>query len=124
MFDDNNSNTPPADTSQSAATPAAPVETDPRAVMESIIAEHGQGDGEQADAASAPQPTPVEPEAPSEPLEQADHYDDSMTDVERDLVGLMETDRQRAYEYGAAMLNQMPDLIAANADYVISVLSQ
>src|SRR5262245_7829607 len=104
----------------------APVE-DPRAVMEGIIAEHAAIPAEAREESA-----PIVPAAPAQQISAGDdqrdvsyapegfHY--PAVELTQGFAQLMQANPQYAYDVGAVVLNQMPDLIQINSDYVLSVL--
>jgi hypothetical protein len=126
MLDDNTPQQP--DTSQQpAAAPApAPVEAAPAltgsALMESIISEQAkQAEPQPPEQPAQPAEPPKEQQQPEEPEGIATPYDYNAT--ENEIVELIGSDPERAYELGAAFLTTMPkDLLEANTDFILDRL--
>jgi len=111
--------------------PAAPPATIPDAasVMQGIIAKHNADNIPIEQTELAPV-SPVEPEpaqqnlAPREPEYQppAAYESPNYRAIESWLIGTMEVDPDGANDLAAAVLNQLPQILLHNRDYVLRVL--
>jgi hypothetical protein len=108
------------------ATPAAPaVIPDAATLMQSIIDRAASIPIEQTEHAPVAPVSPIEREPGSiAPQYQppAAYESENYRAIEAWLIDSMEVDPQGAADLGAAVLNQMPQLIAYNREYVLRVL--